>query len=79
MQHETGDSRDTPAKIRAINYERGQACEFGTSDRKKEGLSFDKKSIVKVNGIGNANISAEYGNALVRYWECFFEPTAEIR
>lgn len=79
MQHETGDSRDTPAKIKAINYERGQACEFGTKDRKKEGLTFDKKSIVKVNGIGNANISAEYGNALVRYWECFFEPTAEIR
>jgi hypothetical protein len=79
MQHETGDSRDTPAKLRAINYERGKACDLGTADRKKEGLSFDKKATIKVNGIGNANISAEFGNGLVRYWECFFEPTAEIR
>lgn len=79
MQHETGDSRDTPAKLRAINYERSKACDFGSADRQKEGLSFDKKAVVKVNGIGNANISAEFGNALVRYWECFFDPTAEIR
>jgi len=79
MQHETGDSRDTPAKLRAVDYERSKACDLGTADRRKEGLTFDKKSIVKVNGIGNANISAEFGNALVRYWECFFEPTAEIR
>ena len=79
MQHETGDSRDTPAKLRALNYERSKACDLGSADRRKEGLTFDKKAVVKVNGIGNANISAEFGNALVRYWECFFEPTAEIR
>jgi hypothetical protein len=79
MQHETGDSRDTPAKLRSIKFERNQACNLGAADRAKEGLTFDKKSTVKVNGIGNANISAEFGNALVRYWECFFNPTAEIR
>lgn len=78
MQHETGDLRDTPAKIRAVNFEREKACVAGQSDRKKEGLTFDQSAIVKVNGIGNAQIKAEFGNALVRYWECFF-PSAEIR
>lgn len=78
MQHETGDLRDTPAKLRAVNFEREKACVAGQADRKKEGLTFDQSSIVKVNGIGNAQISAEFGNALVRYWECFF-PSAEIR
>ena len=79
MQHETGDLRDTPAKLRAVNFEREKACVAGQADRKKDGLTFDQSSIVKVNGIGNAQISAEFGNTLVRYWECFFEPTAEIR
>ena len=78
MQHETGDLRDTPAKLRAVNFEREKACVAGQADRKKEGLTFDQSSIVKVNGIGNAQISAEFGNTLVRYWECFF-PSAEIR
>jgi hypothetical protein len=78
MQHETGDSRDTPAKLRAINFERDKACNAGNVDRTKEGLTFDQSSILKVNGIGNARISAEFGTALVRYWECFF-PFAEIR
>lgn len=79
MQHETGDLRDTPAKLRSANFERNQVCNLGKSDRQREGLNLDRLATVKVNGIGNANISAEYGNALVRYWECFFEPTAEIR
>ena len=79
MQHETGDSRDTPAKLRSIDLVRAKACELGQSDRTREGLNFEGKAIVKVNGIGNAQISAEFGNALVRYWECFFGPTAEIR
>jgi len=78
MQHETGDSRDTPAKLRNAGFEREKACSLGGQDRKKEGLTFDNNSLVKVNGIGNAQISAEFGNALVRYWECFF-PSAEIR
>ena len=78
MQHETGDLRDTPAKLRAVNFEREKACVAGQADRKKEGLTFDQSAIVKVNGIGNAQISAEFGNVLVRYWECFF-PSAEIR
>jgi hypothetical protein len=78
MQHETGDSRDTPAKLRNAGLEREKACYLGGQDRQKEGLTFVKKSLVKVNGIGNAQISAEFGNALVRYWECFF-PSAEIR
>ena len=78
MQHETGDLRDTPAKLRAVNFEREKACVAGQADRKKDGLTFDQSSIVKVNGIGNAQISAEFGNALVRYWECFL-PSAEIR
>jgi len=78
MQHETGDMRDTPTKLRASNFERERVCTVAKSDRAKEGLNFDKNSIVKVNGIGNAQISAEYANALVRYWECFF-PSAEIR
>ena len=79
MQHETSDSRDTPSKLRAINYERTRACELGSSDRKREGLTFDRNALVKVSGIGNANINAQYGNALVRYWECFFDTSAEIR
>ncbi|CAN2207551.1 hypothetical protein MCEMRE193_00914 [Candidatus Nanopelagicaceae bacterium] len=79
MQHETGDGRDTPGKLKSINFERARACEMGKQDRAKEGLTFDQKSKVKVNGIGNANIGAEYGNALVAYWQCFFDQTAEIR
>lgn len=78
MQHETGDSRDTPAKLRALNLEPAAACSAGTADRAKEGLSFDKKATLRVSGIGNAKITAEYGNALIRYWQCYF-PTAEIR
>jgi hypothetical protein len=78
MQHETGDLRDTPAKLRGANFEREKACALGREDRKKAGLSFDESSIVKVSGIGNAQISAEFGNALVRYWECYL-PSAEIR
>jgi hypothetical protein len=79
MQHETGDSRDTPAKLRSISFERAKSCELGRQDRQKEGLSFDQKSKIKVSGIGNANINAEYGHALVSYWECFFDQSAEIR
>lgn len=79
MQHQTGDGRDTPGKLKSINFERARACEMGKQDRAKEGLTFDQKSKVKVNGIGNANISAEYGNALVAYWQCFFDQSAEIR
>ena len=78
MQHETGDSRDTPAKLRSINLESGAACDAGSQDKTKEGLTFDKKVNLKISGIGNAKISAEYGNALIRYWQCFF-PNAEIR
>jgi hypothetical protein len=70
--------RDTPAKLRGANFEREKACALGREDRKKAGLSFDESSIVKVSGIGNAQISAEFGNALVRYWECYL-PSAEIR
>jgi hypothetical protein len=79
MQHETGDSRDTPAKLTALNFDRNQACNQGRVDRQREGLSFDEISTLKVSGIGNANVSAEFGNSLVRYWECFFQPNAEIR
>jgi hypothetical protein len=78
MQHETGDARDTPAKLRALNLEAGAACSAGTADRAKEGLTFDSKAELKVSGIGNADITAEYGNALIRYWQCYF-PNAEIR
>lgn len=79
MQHETGDGRDTPAKLRSIDFERAKSCEIGKQDRQKEGLTFDQKSKIKVSGIGNADISAEYGNALVSYWQCFFDQSAEIR
>jgi hypothetical protein len=78
MQHETGDSRDTPKKLKALNLEAGASCSAGSTDRNKEGLSFDKKVVLKISGIGNAKISAEYGNALIRYWQCYF-PDAEIR
>jgi hypothetical protein len=78
MQHETSDSRDTPAKLRALNLEPAAACAAGKVDRTKDGLTFDKKATVRVSGIGNAKITAEYGNALIRYWQCYF-PTAEIR
>lgn len=78
MQHETGDSRDTPKKLNALNLEAGASCNAGTSDRAKEGLTFDKKAELKISGIGNAKITAEYGNALIRYWQCYF-PNAEIR
>jgi hypothetical protein len=78
MQHETGDSRDTPPKLKALNLEPAAACSAGKSDRAKEGLSFDSKSTLKISGIGNAKITAEFGNALIRYWQCYF-PTAEIR
>lgn len=78
MQHETGDSRDTPTKLRNIDFERNSACQLGEADRLREGIAFDRDSKVRVSGIGNAKISAEASNALVRYWECFF-PKAEIR
>lgn len=78
MQHDTSDSRDTATKLKSVNFQREKACALGQEDRLIEGLSFDQSSIVKVNGIGNAQISAEFGNALIRYWECFF-PSAEIR
>jgi hypothetical protein len=78
MQHETGDSRDTPAKLRSLGLEPAAACSAGTSDRARDGLSFDKNASLRVSGIGNAKITAEYGNALIRYWQCYF-PTAEIR
>ena len=79
MQHDTLDLRDTLAKLKGANYERDSSCLLGAVDGKKEGLTFHKKSIVKVNGIGNAQITAEYANALVRYWECFFDKSTEIR
>ena len=78
MQHETGDSRDTPPKLRSLSLEPAAACSAGAADRAKEGLSFDKNATLRVSGIGNAKITAEYGNALIRYWQCYF-PTAEIR
>jgi hypothetical protein len=78
MQHETGDSRDTPAKLNSLNLESAASCSAGTSDREKEGLTFDTKATLRVTGIGNAKITAEYGNALIRYWQCYF-PNAEIR
>jgi len=78
MQHETGDSRDIPAKLRTLKLEPAAACLAASADRKKAGVTFDKKTTLKVSGIGNAQISAEYGNALIRYWQCYF-PTAEIR
>lgn len=78
MQHETKDSRDTPSKLRALKLEPAASCSAGTSDRAKEGLTFDTKATLRVTGIGNARITAEYGNALIRYWQCYF-PNAEIR
>lgn len=78
MQHETSDARDTPAKLKSLGLEPAAACSAGSEDRAKQGLSFDKKSMLRISGIGNAKITAEYGNALIRYWQCFF-PTAEIR
>ena len=78
MQHETGDSRDTPKKLNSLNLEPAASCAAGTEDRTKEGLSFDKGVVLKISGIGNAKISAEYGNALIKYWQCYF-PDAEIR
>jgi hypothetical protein len=78
MQHETGDSRDTPKKLQSLNYESGASCNLGTSDRLKEGLTFDSKAKIKIAGIGNAKVSAEYGNSLIRYWQCYF-PEAEIK
>lgn len=78
MQHETGDSRDTPSRLKSVNLEARASCVAGTTDREKEGLTFDKKARLKIIGIGNAKISAEYGNALIKYWQCYF-PNAEIR
>ena len=78
MQHETGDSRDTPAKLKSLKLESAASCSAGSIDREKEGLTFDTKATLKVTGIGNAKITAEYGNALIRYWQCYF-PNAEIR
>jgi hypothetical protein len=78
MQHETGDSRDTPKRLNALKLEAGASCSAGKADRAKEGLTFDTKVSLRVSGIGNAKISAEYGNALIRYWQCYF-PDAEIR
>lgn len=78
MQHETGDSRDTPAKLNSLKLESAASCSAGTTDREKEGLTFDTKATLRVTGIGNAKITAEYGNALIRYWQCYF-PNAEIR
>jgi hypothetical protein len=78
MQHQTGDSRDTPGKLNSLKLESAASCSAGTSDRDKEGLTFDTKSTLRVTGIGNAKITAEYGNALIRYWQCYF-PNAEIR
>jgi hypothetical protein len=79
MQHETGDSRDTPKKLAGVNYSPTAVCELARSDKQREGFKFDQVSTVKVNGIGNANITAQYGTALVKYWECFFSASAEIR
>jgi hypothetical protein len=78
MQHETGDSRDTPGKLGLLKLEAAASCSAGTADRDKEGLTFDTKATLRVTGIGNAKITAEYGNALIRYWQCYF-PNAEIR
>ena len=78
MQHETGDSRDTPRKLTSIKLERDRACKLGGEDRIREGLTFDNNSVVRISGVGNAEVSAEFANALVRYWQCFF-PKAEIR
>lgn len=79
MQHETGDSRDTPKNLSALKLSPTAVCDLAKRDKLKEGFKFDEISTVKVNGIGNANISAQYGTALVRYWECFFNSNAEIR
>lgn len=78
MQHETGDSRDTPKKLGGLKLESAASCAAGTADRAKDELTFDTKAILKVTGIGNAKITAEYGNSLIRYWQCYF-PNAEIR
>lgn len=78
MQHDTGASRDTSKKLNSLNLDAIASCAAGTSDRSKEGLSFDKKAVLTISGIGNAKITAEYGNALMKYWQCYF-PDAEIR
>ena len=73
MQHETGDARDIPAKLKSVHLESAASCSIARTDRAKEGITFDKKSNVKINGIGNAkSITAEYGNSLIHYWQCFF-------
>ena len=80
MQHQTGDNRDIPVRLKEANFEGAQVCEMAIMDRKQNGFSFDEIAVVKVNGIGNAKkISAQKGTALIRYWECFFNTSAEIR
>jgi hypothetical protein len=65
--------------LAGVNYSPTAVCELARSDKQREGFKFDQVSTVKVNGIGNANITAQYGTALVKYWECFFSASAEIR
>lgn len=80
MQHETGDSRDTPARLRALSLEPVAACNLGKADRQKDTISFDSKTSLHVSGIANAKkMRADYGDALIHYWQCFFVSSADIR
>jgi hypothetical protein len=80
MLHSTGDNRDISERLAAANYEGAQVCEMAKIDREQNGFNFDELAIVKVNGIGNAKrITAQKGSALLKYWECFFNSSAEIR
>lgn len=80
MQHETGDSRDTPARLRMLKLESAASCNLGKADRQKDTITFDSKSSVHISGIANAkNMKADYGNALIQYWQCFFASSADIR
>ena len=80
MQHETGDSRDTPDRLRALNLQPAAACNLGKTDRQKDTISFDSKTSLHVSGIANAKkMKADYGDALIHYWQCFFVSSADIR
>jgi hypothetical protein len=72
MQHDTRDVRTTFEKLRRLAFAPAASCAAGKADRILSGSKLHKLAELKIRGIGDAQIIAEYSLALKKYWRCYF-------
>lgn len=77
MQHDTRDGRTTSEKLRRLGFAQAASCAAGRADRGENHPKLHKFANLKVRGIGDAQITAEYSLALKKYWRCYF-PGSDI-